>query len=278
MDHFEGTFPGDGGLELYYQRWRPAGEPRAALAVVHGFGEHSGRYGNVVDRFVPRGYAVYAFDLRGHGHSAGPRGHVDSFAEYRADVRAFLDLVGREEPGKAKFLLGHSQGGLIVLNYTLHDPSGLAGVVAASPALGQLPVSPLLVFLARILSTIWPRFTLEAGLDVTCLSRDPAVVKAYVNDPLVHGKATARLGTEISAAIDWTQAHAADMALPCLIVHGCSDQLCSAEASRIFYENVTSSDKERHEYEGCYHELFNDLDRDIVLADVEAWFQARLQG
>ncbi|MFN2227208.1 MAG: lysophospholipase [Anaerolineae bacterium] len=276
MDHSEGSFPGHGGLELYYQRWRPEGRPCAALAVVHGFGEHSGRYGNVVDWFVPRGFAVYAFDLRGHGHSPGQRGHVDSFAEYRGDVRAFLDLVGREEPSRPLFLLGHSQGGLIVLNYVLHDPAGLAGVVSCSPAIGKLGISPMLLVVARVLSRVWPRFSLEAGLDVNALSRDPAVVQAYVDDPLVHGKASARLGTEISAAIDWTQAHAADMALPSLIIHGCSDHLCMSDASQAFYERITFADKERYEYEGHYHELFNDLDKEIVLADVEAWLQARL--
>ena len=276
MDHSEGSFPGHGGLELYYQRWRPEGRPCAALAVVHGFGEHSGRYGNVVDWFVPRGFAVYAFDLRGHGHSPGQRGHVDSFAEYRGDVRAFLDLVSREEPSRPLFLLGHSQGGLIVLNYVLHDPSDLSGVVACSPALSRLPISPLLALLSRPLSKIWPRFSAEVGLDVTSLSRDPAVVQAYVDDPLVHGKATARLGTELMAAVEWTHAHAADMALPCLIIHGCSDQLCLSDASQAFYERITFADKERYEYEGHYHELFNDLDKEIVLADVEAWLQARL--
>lgn len=278
MDHKQGTFPGHGGLELYYQRWRPADEPRAVLAVVHGFGEHSGRYGNVVDWFVPRGYALYAFDLRGHGHSPGQRGHIDRFADYRADVRAFLDLVGRQEPGRTLFLLGHSQGGLIVLDYVLHDPSDLAGVVSCSPALGQLPVSPALVFLARILSRIWPRFKLEAGLDVTGLSRDPAVVQAYVDDPLVHGQASARMGIESAAAIEWTQAHAADMALPSLIVHGSADRICSPEASRRFYEGIALADKQRFQYEGHYHELFNDLDKERVLADVEAWLQGHLES
>lgn len=276
MDHSEGSCQGHDGLELYYQRWRPTGEPRAALAVVHGFGEHSGRYGNVVDWFVPRGYAVYALDLRGHGHSAGQRGHVDSFAEYRGDVRAFLDLVGCEEPGRKIFLLGHSQGGLIVLNYVLHDPSGLAGVVACSPTVGKLPVSPMLVLLARTLSKLWPRFTLEAGLDVTALSRDPAVVQAYVDDPLVHGKASARLGTELMAAIDWTQGHAADVALPCLIIYGTADRLCPPEATQAFYDTITFADKQCYAYQAHYHELFNDLDKEIVLADVEAWLQPRL--
>ncbi|MGD8625268.1 MAG: lysophospholipase [Anaerolineae bacterium] len=276
MEHTQGTFEGNHNTELYCQAWRPQAPPRAALAVVHGFGEYSERYHNLVDWFVPRGYAVHAFDLRGHGRSPGVRGHVDSFADYRADVRAFLDHVRRREPGRPLFLVGHSQGGLIVLNYVLHDPSGLHGVVASAPALGQLPVSPFLILLARTLSRLWPRLNLETGLDVHALSRDPAVVEAYVNDPLVHNTATPRLGTELMAAVDWTQAHAADLALPCLIVHGTADSLCLPETSQAFFEKITYPDRDRIDYEGYYHELFNEPDRDRVLADVYAWLEAHL--
>jgi alpha-beta hydrolase superfamily lysophospholipase len=276
VDHLEGTFKGDGGTELYDQRWRPDGAPRAALAVVHGFGEHSGRYGNLVNWFVPKGYAVYAFDMRGHGRSPGKRGHIDSYAQVRDDVQAFLNLVHQEEPGRPVFLLGHSQGGLTVLDYVLHDPSGLAGVVASGPVLCPPGVSPLLLQLSRLLSKVLPSLALEVGLDATALSRDPAVVDAYVNDPLVHGKATPRMGTELSATIEWTQTHAVDLALPCLIVHGGADRLCAPEASRAFFEKVTFADKERHEYDGYYHEVFNDAGKEKVLADVEAWLERHL--
>jgi len=273
MDHFEGTFNGHGGTELYYQRWRPEVAPKATLAVVHGFGEHSGRYGNVVDWFVPQGYTVHAFDLRGHGRSPGKRGHINRFADVREDVRSFLTLVSREEPDRPVFLLGHSQGGLIVLNYVLHDPAGLAGVVASGPLLGQLAISPGLILMARILSRVLPSLALPSGIDATAISRDPAVVEAYVNDPLVHSLGTPRLATELIAAIEWTQAHAAELALPCLIVHGGADRLCAPEASRIFFEQVTFADKERREYEGYYHEVFNDVGKEQVLTDVQNWLE-----
>ncbi|RPI58114.1 MAG: alpha/beta hydrolase, partial [Chloroflexi bacterium] len=131
MEHFEGTFRGEGGIELYYQGWRPEGTPRATLAIVPGFGEHGGRYANVVNWFVPRGYAALAFDVRGNGRSPGQRGFVGSFQDYRGDLRAFLQVVRAREPEGRLFLLGHSQGGLMVLDYVLHDPSGLDGVVAS---------------------------------------------------------------------------------------------------------------------------------------------------
>lgn len=278
MNHQEGTFSGYGGLELYYQRWRPEGMPKAILVITHGHGEHSGRYGNVVDWFVPRGYAVYAFDLRGHGRSAGPRGHVERWDVLREDLAAFLALAREHEPGHTLFLVGHSMGGLIALEYALHHPQGLAGVIASGPLLSQPSISPFLITLSQVLSRIVPRLALKSGLDVTALSRDPAVVEAYVNDPLVHSFGTARLGAELIRAVEWTQAHAADLALPCLIVHGGDDRICPPEGSRAFFENVTFADKDRQVYEGYYHEVYNDVGKERVLAAVEAWIARHLSG
>ncbi len=276
MKHDEGTFNGYEGLELYYQRWRPEGEPKAVLPIVHGFGEHSGRYGNVVDWFVPKGYAVYGFDLRGHGRSPGPRGYLNEWAEFRGDVKSFLELVREQEPGRPLFLLGHSLGGLIVLEYVLHHPEGLVGVIASGPLLAQASISPFLIMMSKVLSSVMPRFTLDTNLDATTISRDPAVVEAYVSDPLVHSLGTPRLSTELDRAIEWTQAHGAEMRIPCLIVHGSADQLVPPEGSRIFYENMTLSDKERQVYEGYYHEVFNDVGKERVLAAVEAWVEHHL--
>jgi len=278
MEQREGTFSGFEGLALYYQCWRPEGEPKAVLPIVHGAGEHSGRYGNVVDWFVPKGYAVYAFDLRGHGRSPGPRGYVKRWTEFREDVKAFLKFVREQEPGRPMFLLGHSLGGLIALEYVLHYPEELIGVVASGPVLAQVGISSFLLVLARALSGILPRLTLKTGLDATTLSRDPAVVEAYVNDPLVHGLATPRLGTELARAIEWTQAHAAEMQIPCLIIHGSADRLVPPEGSRIFYDKMTLADKERQVFEGYYHEVFNDVGKERVLAAVEAWLERHLHG
>jgi alpha-beta hydrolase superfamily lysophospholipase len=276
MNHSEGTFSGFGGLELYWQCWRPEGESRAVLAIVHGGGEHSGRYGNVVEWFVPKGYAVYALDHRGHGRSPGPRGYINDWAEFRQDVKAFLELVHDEEPGQAVFLLGHSLGGLIVLEYVLHYPEGLAGLIASGPLLAPVGLSPFLLALAKALSGILPRLTLPTGLDATAISRDSTVVEAYVDDPLVHGLGTPRLATQLTRAVEWTQAHAAEMRVPCLIVHGSADRLAPPEGSHIFYENMTLGDKDRQVYEGYYHEVFNEVGKEQVLAAVETWIQQHL--
>ena len=275
MDHL--TFTGHGGLELYCRRWRNGETPKAILPIVHGHGEHSGRYNNVADWFAPRGYTVYAFDLRGHGRSQGKRGALRDFGEYREDVRAFLDLVHEAEPAPV-FLAGHSLGGLIVLDYVLRDPSRLVGVVASGPVLSAPGVSPFLLWLSKVLARVWPSLTLDSGLDTSALSRDPAVVEAYVNDPLVHSKGSARMANEMMGAVDWTQSHAEELALPCLIVHGSEDRLCPPGASQIFIDNVTFADKERIEYEGYFHEVYNEPGKEQVFADIEAWMERHLHS
>lgn len=276
MEHSEGTFSGFGGLPLYYQHWGPAGEPRAVLVIVHGFGEHSGRYMNVVNHLVPKGYAVYALDQRGHGRSPGPRGYIHSWEEFREDVRAFVRRVAEMGPNRPLFLMGHSMGGLIVLEYALHYPEGLKGVIASAPALAQVGVSPALMTLARLLSRILPRFAMNTGLDATSISRDLEVVATYQADPLVHSIGTARLGTEMTKAMLWTQEHAREWQRPLLILHGGADRLVPPQGSRRFLENVPIADKEYREYEGGYHEPHNDIHRAQVLADLEHWLERHL--
>ncbi len=272
----EGTFTGAGGLSLYFRGWRPEGTPQAVIAVVHGFGEHSGRYVNLIHYFVPRNYAVYAFDLRGHGRSPGPRGHINTWSEFREDVGAYLETIRGYEDTTPTFLYGHSMGGLIVLDYALHHPEGLAGVIASGPVLAQPGVSPILLFLSRVLSRVWPTFSLDTKLDAAALSRDPDVVNAYLTDPLVHSTASARLGTELTRTVEWVMSHADAWRVPLLIVHGSEDKLAPPEGSRAFFEAVKYEDKAYIEYPGGYHEPHNDIQRDRVLADIERWIEAHL--
>lgn len=276
MQHSEGTFRGAGDIDLYYQRWLPDTTPRAALAVVHGFGEHSGRYMNVVHRLVPAGFAIYACDLRGHGRSPGQRGYINAWSEYRDDLGAFLRLVAQQEPGRPLFLMGHSMGGLIALEYAEQHPEGLRGVIASGPLLGQPGVSPVRLALAQILSRIWPRFSIATGLDAAAISRDPAVVTAYRTDPLVHDKGTARLGTELGAAQARTLAGAGSFRLPLLIIHGGADRLSPPDASRVFFERVAGPDKERDVIEGGYHEPHNDTSREQALDILQRWLERHL--
>lgn len=271
MQQHEGTFNGTGNISLFYQRWYPSHEPKAVVAIVHGFGEHSSRYAHVANELVQRKLAVYGFDLRGHGRSPGQKGHINAFDEFREDVAAYLQMISQQEPDRPIFLLGHSLGGLIALNYALYYPDGLSGVVASGPHLADPPVSPALVKIGQMLSRVWPSLSINVGLDTKALSRDANEVQAYETDPLVHGKGTPRMSTELATAVDWTQDHAAEFQPPLLIIHGDADRLTDPAASLRFYENVKSANKRYISYEGGYHESFNDIHRERVITEVGQW-------
>ena len=274
MEYKEGTFQGVGGLELYWQSWRGEYAFRAALAIIHGFGEHSGRYANVVSHFIPQGYAIYGFDLRGHGRSPGQRGHINSWDEYRKDVKTFLNLISKKEPTRPVFLWGHSMGALIALDYLLHDPAGLGGAIISGAPLDPVGVAkPFLVLIARALSRVWPRFSLPLGLDPKALSRNLEVVRAYEADPLVHGKTTVRWGAEILQTIEWVKARAAEVRIPLILIHGGADPLNSPKGIRTFFEKITLTDKEMKIYPGSYHEVHNDLDHTQIMTDVTQWLE-----
>jgi len=275
--HLETTFRGADGLELFRQQWRPdAGEVRAVLVNVHGIGDHSGLYPALPDHFVPRGWAVHSFDLRGNGRSPGPRGHIRRWSELRGDLECFLATVGRDDPDRALFLLGNSLGGLVVLDYALQQPAGLAGVIAVAPPLGRFGTPGWLLALGRALSLVWPGFTLETKLDLSGLSRDAAVRQAIVSDPLFHRKGSARLAAELLATARAVRQNAGAFSVPLLLLHGGADRMVFPDGTRAFFTDAGPADKQYLEYPGAFHALFADLDRDRVLADLEGWMLHRL--
>lgn len=273
MQHTTHHFHSADGTRLFYQAWQPANTPaRACIALVHGWSDHSGRYMNLVNHVVPQGYAVYALDLRGHGNSEGGRGHVQQWADYRNDVHGFLAKVSTAHPTLPRFLMGHSMGGLVVLEYAIHHPNaGLAGLIASAPLLSEPNISPVLVALADILSNIVPALSISPGADANTISRDPAVVQAYLADPLVHGRATPRAATEGKKARAFVQQNADAIRVPFLLFYGDADALVPPQTSREVFGKISSPDKTRHEYVGGYHEMLNDTDKAQVLADVSAW-------
>jgi alpha-beta hydrolase superfamily lysophospholipase len=270
------TFAGVDGVSLFRQVWRPAGPARAVLINIHGLGDHSGLYPTLVEHFRSRDITVHAMDLRGNGRSGGQRAYVERWDEYREDLRRFVALVREEEPGRPVFLLGNSLGGLIVLEYALHYPDGLRGVIAASPPLGRLGVPAPLLALGRALSRVWPRFSVRTGMDLSGLARDPVVAQTVLADPLFHRVGTARLSTEVVGAIARVQAGAPDFPLPVLVLHGSADRMVPPQGSREFVARVGHPDRELREYAGAFHVLFADLDHERVLTDVERWIEARL--
>jgi alpha-beta hydrolase superfamily lysophospholipase len=274
--HREGRFAGRAGVQLFYRAWLPEEGRRSAVLVnLHGLGDHSGLYPTLASHFPGRGIAVYAYDMRGNGRSPGQRAYLRRWDEYRGDLHAFVELVREWERGSPLFLLGNSLGGLVVLDYALHQPGGLAGVAVAAPPLGKLGVPPVLMALGRVMSRIIPRFSLRVGMDLTGLARDPAVVQAVVSDPLFHRQGTARLSTEVTAAIARVQALAGSLSVPLLILHGSADRMVPPDGSREFFSKVSFPDREFREYPGAYHGLFVDIGYQQVLADLEHWIETR---
>ncbi len=277
MKHQEGFFKGVHDANIYYQSWLPEGEPKAALFLVHGLAEHSGRYGNVINHFVPLGYAIYGVDHLGHGKSDGERVYVKRFDDYTNTLKIYFDKVRGLQPGKPIFLVGHSMGGLIGAVYLLDHQAELAGAVLSGPAV-KIPsdITSATIFVGKILSALIPGFGL-IGLVAEGVSRDPGVVQAYVSDPLVYrGKMTARLSAEMLQAMRTIGDQAARITLPILIVQGSADKLVDPSGARMLYDAVGSADKEIKIYDGLYHEVFNEPEHERVLRDVERWLEAHL--
>ncbi len=276
MQHQEGTFTGSGELELYYQCWLPFEPPRAVLAIVHGIGEHGGRYNHVVDRMVPCDIAVCAMDLRGHGQSPGKRGALERWDQYVEDVGAFLDAVRENYPDQPLFLMGHSMGGLICALYLEENQDGLAGAVLSAPLLAQANVPGLLKRAVRIVARVAPGVGFGATVDPSIISRDPAEVQRFVADPLIHRQATARLGSELLRVLPLAHKRAGNVTLPLLIYHGDDDQLVPVSGSQRFSSAVASPDRVFRIYPGGYHELHNDLNRNQVLDMLHAWLERHI--
>ncbi|WP_224367617.1 alpha/beta hydrolase [Hyalangium versicolor] len=272
MNGTEDSFEGLGGVRLFAQHWRPEGPSRAVLAIVHGLGEHSDRYQKLVEHLVSRGHTVHGFDLRGHGRSPGQRGHVDTWADFREDLRAFLGHVARHEPGRTPFLLGHSLGTLIVLDYALRHPEGLRGVILSGTALEHAGVtSPSRMLVSRLLSRFWPRFPITTEFDQRTLSRIPEVVSAYAADVLVHNQTSARFWMEVMVTIGWLRAHVAEFQLPLLVVHGEADPLNLSAGARRVFEAARHPRKQLLLMPGGLHEPHNDVGQEQVFQAVEAF-------
>ena len=279
MQHSEVYFEGMNGIALYSQYWLPEVPPRAVVALVHGIGEHSGRYMNVVDHIVSNQFGVFGYDLRGHGNSPGQRGHIDSWLEYRIDLLNFFKMIRAQQLGRPIFLMGHSMGALIALDFILSENEEIVGAIICGAPIDPVGLAkPYLVALARILSHIYPRFSIDLGLDHDALSRIPSVVRSYKEDPLVHGKVSARWGTESLSAVESVKMQVENINIPILMIHGEADQINSAEGAKRFFDQIQVHDKEFICYPAGYHELHNDLDYEKMLSDLLDWINRHIEN
>ncbi len=272
MNHIEGSFQGVRNASIYYQAWLPEGDVKAVLLVVHGLGEHCGRYMNVVNHFVPLGYAVYGFDHIGHGKSEGRREFVERFEDYTSTLEIYAKMVKCWQTGKAVFLLGHSMGGLIASYYLLDHRADFKGAVLSAPSIKASDgISKAAIATGKILSIITPKAGL-LKLDADGISRDPEVVRAYNKDPLVfHGKTPARSAAELLRAMQRVTAEADKITLPFIVLQGSEDELVNPAGAQMLYDKASSNEKTLKLYEGQYHEVFNEPERDRTLKDVENW-------
>lgn len=273
--HQTASFRAEDGLRIHTEAWLPAA-PRAALVIVHGYGEHLGRYRHVCEYFVEQGYAVYMLDHRGHGQSEGLRTYVDSFDEFLRDLHELVGSVRGAHPGLKLAMLGHSMGALISLAYNLRYSDVDLLMVSGAPVNADANVSPLLVQVGKVLTRVIPKVPfLEFGEGI--LSRDPRVQAAFDADPLTWKRPMrVRLGTEINRTAGWVRADLPRLRLPILIMHGADDVMVNPSGSETAYGLVGSADKTLKLYPGLRHEIMNEPEQREVLGDIAAWLAERL--
>lgn len=273
----ERSFDGVNGVRIVYDVWTPDTEPRGVVVLSHGLGEHARRYDHVAQRFGDAGLVTYALDHRGHGRSGGKRVMVRHMAEYTGDFGSLVNTATAENPGLTRIMLGHSMGGGIVFAYGVDHPDDYDLMVLSGPAVAaQTGVNPIKILLGKALGSLLPNLPIE-DLDDTAVTRDPEMLAAYRNDPLVHhGKIPAGIGKALLLVGDTMPQRARALTAPLLVVHGAEDRLVPASGSERLVECVGSTDVHLKVYPELYHEVFNEPERQRVLDDVTTWIEARL--
>ncbi|MCZ4555584.1 lysophospholipase [Rhodococcus sp. OK611] len=279
MAHTESSFTSKYGTRIDYDVWTPDGEPRAVLVLAHGFGEHARRYDHVVERLLGLGLVVYAPDHRGHGRSGGKRVELKDWSDFTDDLGRLFGIATAEHPGLDRYLLGHSMGGAIALTYALDHPGDLAGLILSAPAVDVTTGVPkVVVEVGKFLGRYAPRVPVES-LDANLVSRDPAVVAAYNSDPLVHhGRVPAGIARGMIVNAESLPNRLPTLQVPLLLLHGSEDGLANVNGSRMIADIVGSQDLTYTEYDGLFHEVFNEPEREQVLDDVVEWLGSRLKG
>jgi acylglycerol lipase len=271
----ESTFEGVGGLKIFTRSWQPETKPRGVVVIIHGFNSHSGQYLWVADQFTKNRLAVYALDLRGRGRSEGERYFVEKMEDYTDDVHTLVTTAKSENPGLPVFVLGHSAGGVISCHYMLGHQAEIAGFICESFAF-ELPVPDIVLSFLKGISYFTPHTHLFS-LNNKDFSRDPAAVESMNDDMLIKGES--QPGQTAKVLIDSSRQLKEDfprITLPVLILHGTEDKATKPSGSQHFYDQTGSADKTLKLYEGHFHDLLNDIDKEIVMADIQNWIDERI--
>jgi acylglycerol lipase len=278
MQHTTGSFTGLNDVTIFTQSWLPDDPPRAVVILAHGLGEHSGRYAHVAAYLTAHGYAVYALDHRGHGRSGGERVRVGSFDEFVADLRTYFEQVRATHPDLPIFLYGHSMGSLIALLFAVRYQNDLTGLITTGTAFRPVGFHTALIPLIKTATALTPNLRL-VPLDPRGVSRDPAVVQGYRDDPLVfHGRLSAGMLGAFARAVQTCIASLPDLRLPYLVLHGGVDPMTHVSATDIIRQSCGAPDTTITVYDGLRHEIHNEPEQEQVLADVIAWLDAHLPG
>jgi alpha-beta hydrolase superfamily lysophospholipase len=266
---------GSAGGSLFTRAWLPE-NPERVVQVVHGFGEHSGRYECLAAWLSARGCAVHAYDHQGHGRSSGTRGHVRRFADLLDDLETRLDALRQQHPDLPIVLLGQSMGGLVVAAFAVERQPNVAGAILTSAALA-LPddLSRLRRLAAKILRHVAPRVSMASGLDPNGLSRDPEVVRNYVDDPLVFGDLTLSLAAEMLSAIERTVGAGSQVSVPTLVIHGAADPICEVAGSERFARTLRAPGSQLRIYPELLHETLHEPEREAVFQEILDWILDR---
>ena len=276
--HGEESFKTQDGLSLFVQWWLPESGTKAAVVIVHGYAEHSSRYAQVAGTLTQNGYAVYSFDLRGHGRSEGERVFADIFAKHFLDIEDVLAGVRKKEGARKIFLLGHSLGGTIVTLFAISRRPNIAGLILSAPYL-KFPsnIWPLRFKFVRFISSIIPGFPVTEKINGHFISNDPQLIDNYETDPLIyHRPIQAQEALEIMRAVETVQARMKELILQFIILQGALDKLVNIKGSRELYAQAVSQDKTLKIYPGLYHELLNDPKNDILIADLVKWLDSHI--
>ena len=280
MKTFESEWESNDGITFFMRGWEPDTDPKALIGLVHGLGEHTGRYAHVGKVMTDAGYAMAGFDLRGHGKTGGARGHSSSLNVYMQDIRQFFDLLAQRYPELSRFLYGHSLGGLLSLSYAIQYGAGLKGVMVTGAALrSPLQEQRVKIAMAKLLGTFLPAMTIQSGLDPTTISRDQKVVDAYVSDKLVHYSTSLGFGKAALSAIDLCFARAREFTIPLLMMHGTDDRLTYPSGSEDFARLVgeVGNDVTLKLWDGLYHELHNEPEQAKVFKFMTEWLDKHLK-
>lgn len=278
MERFETSWKTHDGLDIFAQAWEPdARTPKAVICLVHGLGEHSSRYTHVAEAFTKEGFALFTYDLRGHGRSGGIRGHISSIEDFMKDIDLLLEQARKRYPNLAIILYGHSLGGIQVLHYGLIRKPNVKGIISTSPGLRTALASQTIkVAMAKILGSIAPTVTIASGLDSKTISHDEKVVQVYNDDPLNHDKISLGFGKIMLGVTAWTLAHAGEFPVPLLLMHGKGDTLTFASGSIEFAASL----KDKCTlvlWDDAYHELHNEPEKEQVFKTMTLWMDARLR-